>query len=250
MSFQRTHWYLFFGWLGRIHLWVDSQWAFQGFFHGNWSAYVFTAWPNVDNLSFIPKWVFAPTFQIVCHGVHNSHLRCLNASGSLGFKVTLWLLSFVPKAVLCQCSFKPEFGSFSYLHSFICIYSSAFIFINSFCHWVNKYLLRSCSVPGQALGAGEDRWLRQTEAAFLPWQPQPLVKDGQEASKEDAEAEKTEKKGSQLTGSLTGLIQWSGKDNGRIAVDLWKKERCGEVDRLWRILLRIRAMKEDREIGH
>lgn len=122
----------------------------------------------------------------------------------------------MPKAVLCQCSFKPELGSFSYLHSFICIYSSAFIFINSFHHRVNRYLLRSCSVLATALGAEKtDCCGRQSS---LP--PQSLVKDGQEASSlEGAEAEKTEKKGSQLTGSLTGLIQWSGKDCGRIAVD-------------------------------
>lgn len=73
-------------WVTWLHSLVGRfSMSISGFFHGHRSACVFTAWPNVDNLYFIPKGVFALTFQIICHGIHNSHLKCLNASGSFGF---------------------------------------------------------------------------------------------------------------------------------------------------------------------
>lgn len=68
--------------VGRLSMSISGFFFFSP--HSNWSACVFTAWPSVDNLYFIPKGVFALAFQIVCHGIHN-HLKCLNAFGSFGF---------------------------------------------------------------------------------------------------------------------------------------------------------------------
>lgn len=167
----------------------------------------------------------------------------------LGFNVTLWFLSSVPKADLCQCFLKPELGSFNYLHSFICIYSLAFIFINSIRHWVNKYLLRTCSVPGTPLGAGDSRLLGPDRRSLPPTESAVCgEKGGPEAIKEGAEAQETKRKGSRVPGSLTGLIQWRGKDYRRIAVDLWRKGGAWGSGQIVENSFRIRAMREDREV--
>lgn len=49
----------------------------SGFFHAVGLLVFFIAWPNVDNLYFIPQSVFDLSFQIVCNDIRNTHLKCL-----------------------------------------------------------------------------------------------------------------------------------------------------------------------------
>ena len=54
------------------------------------------------------------------------------------------------------------------IFTFLLAFSSSFIFINSFCHWLSEYLLSICSVPGITLGAGDKRSPWADTSSFFP----------------------------------------------------------------------------------
>lgn len=150
---------------------------------------------------------------------------------------------------LCPCSFKSEFDSYSYLHILLA-FSSSFIFINSFCHWLSEYLLSICSVPVITLGAGDKRWPWADTGSFFPMETTVCCQGADSGQVRRRWRQRYLRRKAMrffICCPWQGPIQECGKDNNLIGVDLWK-ERSEEVEKLKQREWEKREREQERAI--